>query len=94
MLMATANLKNKPASDRTQEKILGYNKSINLKGVILMDRDKRLILSILSHGAIFFSATLVAIGIPIKGRGVLEIRSQPPKTSTIVSKSLYKAVNW
>ena len=30
-----------------------------------MERDKRLILSALSHGAIFFSATLVAIGIPI-----------------------------
>ena len=30
-----------------------------------MERDKRLILSVLSHGAIFFSATFVAIGIPI-----------------------------
>ncbi|CAD5934693.1 hypothetical protein NO976_01574 [Planktothrix agardhii] len=30
-----------------------------------MERDKRLILSVLSHGAIFFSATLIAIGIPI-----------------------------
>jgi uncharacterized Tic20 family protein len=30
-----------------------------------MERDKRLILSVLSHAAIFFSATVVAIGIPI-----------------------------
>ncbi|MFM6192926.1 MAG: DUF4870 domain-containing protein [Planktothrix sp.] len=30
-----------------------------------MERDQRLILSVLSHAAIFFSATVVAIGIPI-----------------------------
>ena len=31
----------------------------------LMDTDKRKILSALCHGAIFFSATIVSVGIPI-----------------------------
>lgn len=39
-----------------------------------MDRDQRLILSALSHGAIFFSATIVAIGIPI---GILFFSKDP-----------------
>lgn len=30
-----------------------------------MDTDKRKILSALCHGAIFFSATIVSVGIPI-----------------------------
>lgn len=39
-----------------------------------MERDQRLILSALSHGAIFFSATIVAIGIPI---GILFLCKDP-----------------
>jgi uncharacterized Tic20 family protein len=50
------------------------------------DSDKRKLLSILSHGSIFFSATLLAIGIPI---AVLVVSDDP-----VVKDNAKEAINF
>lgn len=51
-----------------------------------MDTDKRKILSALSHGAIFFSATIVSVGIPI---AILFLTADP-----VVKENVKESLNF
>jgi uncharacterized Tic20 family protein len=53
---------------------------------LMYDSDKRKLLSLLSHGAIFLSTTLIAIGIPI---GILFISDDP-----VVKENAKEAINF
>ena len=58
----------------------------NYQGGFMYDTDKRKLLSALSHGSIFFSATLVSIGIPI---AVLFVSDDP-----VVKENAKEAINF
>jgi hypothetical protein len=52
----------------------------------MYDSDKRKLLSVLSHGAIFFSTTLVSVGIPI---AILFVSEDP-----VVKENAKEAINF
>ncbi len=52
----------------------------------MYDNDKRKLLSILSHGAIFFSTTVVSVGIPI---AILFVSDDP-----VVKENAKEAINF
>ncbi len=74
-------------SDRMQsDRVLESKQQERYEGVEMYDTDKRKLLSALCHGSIFFSATLVSIGIPI---AVLFVSDDP-----VVKDNAKEALNF